>query len=102
MLRACSAATARQAGDAFGQQLVVGLAGVQQLDAAHLQRVHRVVQVGGAHGNVLDALAVVAVQVFLDLAGLLVALFVDGMRILPQGLVMALLLTPVAWPSMSK
>jgi hypothetical protein len=51
---------------------------------------------------VLDAFAVVAVQVLLDLAGLVVAFSLMGMRILPQGLVMALLLTPVTWPSMSK
>ena len=42
-----------------------------------LQRVDRGVQVGRAQRDVLDALAVVHVQVLLDLAGLLVAFFVD-------------------------
>ena len=65
------------AGDALVEQLVIGFAGVEQLHTGHLQRVHRVVEVSGAHGDVLDAFALVAVQVLLDLAGLLVALFVD-------------------------
>jgi hypothetical protein len=44
----------------------------------------------------------VHVQVLLDLAGLSLPSSLIGMRILPQGLVMALLFTPVTWPSMSK
>jgi hypothetical protein len=49
----------------------------QQLHARQLQRVHGVVEVVRAQRDVLDALAVVAVQVLLDLAGLVVAFFVD-------------------------
>jgi hypothetical protein len=65
------------AGNALVEQLVVGVAGGQQRHATQLQCVHRVVQVVAGQRNVLDALAVVAVQILLDLPGLVVALFVD-------------------------
>ncbi len=65
------------AGNALVHQLVVGVDRVQQAHAGAAQRVHRGVEVVRAHGDVLDALAVVHVQVLLDLAGLFLALFVD-------------------------
>ena len=44
------------AGDAFFHQLVVGVGRVEQAHAAGAQRVHGVVEVVRAHGDVLDAL----------------------------------------------
>ena len=66
------------AGNALVDQFVVGVDRVQQLDAAGLQRVHGGRQVVRAQRDVLDAFAVVLVQVLLDLTGLLVAFLVDG------------------------
>src|SRR6185503_7508608 len=63
--------------DALVDQLIVGIEGVEELDAARAQRVHGLEQVLRAHGDVLDALALVAVEVLGDLPRLLVALLVD-------------------------
>src|SRR5690606_16141783 len=71
--------------NALVEQLVVGVTGVEQFHTAELQCVDGVVEVGRAHGDVLDALAVVAVKVLLNLAGLLVAFFVDGNADLAAG-----------------
>ena len=66
------------AGDALVNQLVVRVHRVQQLDALAAHHVNSGHQVATAHGDVLNALAVVAVKIFLNLPGFLVAFFIDG------------------------
>src|SRR6218665_3725420 len=63
--------------DALLHQLVVSVQRVEQAHAAAAQRVYAVVEVVGAHGDVLYAFALVPVQIFLDLAGSFPALFID-------------------------
>src|SRR5258706_6527629 len=65
------------AGDALFHELVVRVDGIEQLHAARAQRVDGLEEIPRAHGDVLDALAAVGVEVLGDLAGLLVAFFVD-------------------------
>src|SRR5215210_5738045 len=64
-------------GQALGQQFVVGVGRVHELDAGGAHSFHARVDVVRAEGDVLDALALVGAEVFLDLA-LVVRAFVDG------------------------
>ena len=71
--------------DAFIDQLVVGVYGVEQLHAFGAHFVHRGQQVRAAHGDVLNALALVFVQVFLYLTGFFIAFFIDRDAYLAAG-----------------
>ena len=65
-------------------------------------RLHRGVDVVGEAGDVLDALAVVLVEVFVDLALRVVTISFSGMRTMPSGAVIAFDTRPVLAPLMSK
>ena len=64
-------------GQARVDHLVVGIRHVHELDVARPQRLDGGVDVGGAQRDVLDALAAIGAQIFLDLR-LVVGRFVDG------------------------
>ena len=66
------------AGNALVNQFVVGVNGIEQLHAFAAHHVHGGHQVAAAQSNVLNAFAVVFVQVLLNLASFFVALFIDG------------------------
>src|SRR5439155_8333355 len=63
--------------DALVDELIVGVEGVEELHPARAQRVDRLGQIARPHGDVLDAFAVIGVEVLADLAALLVAFLVD-------------------------
>src|SRR4029077_5361838 len=65
------------AGDARIDAFIVGVGRVLKLDAALAQRVDGAIDAVGSERDVLDALALVLVEVFLDLALIVLAL-VDG------------------------
>ncbi|CAM2148565.1 hypothetical protein PT2222_200015 [Paraburkholderia tropica] len=58
-------------------QFVIRVDGVEQRDIRSAQAVHRAVDVAGAERDVLNAFAVIRVQIFLDLTGRLAAFLVD-------------------------
>src|SRR5690606_29575111 len=59
------------------EQLVVGVGRIEELDAGRAQLLDGGEYVAGRQGDVLDAFALVHLQVFLDLAAHIGALFVD-------------------------
>ena len=89
------------AGDARVDTFIVGGGRVLEFDAQRAQGVDRAVDVQGAQGDVLNAFALVFVEVFLYLALVVLAL-VDGNADLPQGEVSARENRPVSLPSILK
>src|SRR5688572_21761761 len=65
------------AGDALVHQLVVGVHGVEELHALRAHRIHGGEEIGGAERDVLDAFAMIEVEVLLDLPRFLAAFLVD-------------------------
>ena len=83
------------------QKVEIAIRGVLERHPKALQQINRFANILGAQRYVLNALALVFIEEFGDLRNIILDSF-KGIRILPHGLVIALLTRPVSLPSMSK